>query len=79
MKFYVDLNKVDDIKFFVKQAEKYKHDCDIVVRNKDRVFAVDGTSIMGLFSLNLSEPVEVEINNNEKAEAFKQDIHRMIV
>ena len=77
MKFYVDLNKIDDIKFFVKHTEKY--DCDIVVRNKDRVFAVDGTSIMGLFSLNLSEPVEVEINNNEKAEAFKQDIHRMIV
>lgn len=77
MKFYVDLNKIDDIKFFVKHTEKYG--CDIVVRNKDRVFAVDGTSIMGLFSLNLSEPVEVEINDNKKAEAFKQDIHRMIV
>lgn len=79
MKFFVDLNKIDDIKFFVKHAEKYKHDCDIVVRNKDRVFSIDGTSIMGLFSLNLSEPVEVEINDNEVAELFKEDIYKMIV
>ena len=77
MKFYVDLNKVDDIKAFVKNAEKY--DCDIVVRNKDRVFQIDGTSLIGLFSLNLSEPVEVEINDNEAAELFKNDIYAMLV
>ena len=71
------IDLVDDIKTFVKNAEKY--DCDIIVRNRDRVFQVDGTSLIGLFSLNLSEPVEVEINDNKKAEAFKQDIHRMIV
>ena len=77
MKFYVDLNKVDDIKAFVKNAEKY--DCDIVVRNKDRVFAIDGTSLIGLFSLNLSEPVEVEIKDNEAAELFQDDIYAMLV
>ena len=77
MKFFVDLNKVDDIKAFVKNAEKY--DCDIVVRNKDRVFAIDGTSLMGMFSLDLSEPVEVEIKDNEAAELFKDDIYAMLV
>lgn len=77
MKFFVDLNKVDDIKTFVNKAEKY--DCDIVVRNKDRVFQIDGTSLIGLFSLNLSEPVEVEIQDNEAAELFKDDIYAMLV
>ena len=77
MKFYVDLNKVDDIKNFVKHAENY--DCDIIVRNMDRVFQVDGTSLIGLFSLNLSEPVEVEINDSEAAELFKNDIYSMLV
>ena len=77
MKLYVDLNRVDDIKNFVRKAEKY--DCDIVVRNKDRVFAVDGTSLIGLFSLNLSEPVEVEINDDEAAELFQNDIYAMLV
>ena len=77
MKLYVDLNRVDDIKNFVKNAEKY--DCDIVVRNKDRVFQVDGTSLIGLFSLNLSEPVEVEIKDNEAAELFQDDIYAMLV
>ena len=77
MKFFVDLNKVDDIKTFVNKAEKY--DCDIVVRNKDRVFAIDGTSLMGMFSLDLSEPVEVEIKDDEAAELFKDDIYTMLV
>ena len=77
MKFFVDLNKVDDIKTFVKNAEKY--DCDIIVRNRDRVFQVDGTSLIGLFSLNLSEPVEVEIKDNEVAELFQDDIYAMLV
>ena len=77
MKFFVDLNKVDDIKTFVKHAENY--DCDIIVRNRDRVFQVDGTSLIGLFSLNLSEPVEVEIKDNEAAELFKDDVYSMLV
>lgn len=77
MKFYVDLNKVDDIKTFVKKAEKY--DCDIIVRNIDRIYQIDGTSLIGLFSLNLSEPVEVEIKDNEAAELFKNDIYTMLV
>lgn len=77
MKFFVDLNKVDDIKFFVKQAERY--DCDIIVKNKDRIFSIDGTSIMGLFSLNLSEPVEVIIKNEEAAESFQREIYKLLV
>lgn len=77
MRFFVDLNKVDDIKFFVKQAERY--DCDIIVKNKDRIFSIDGTSIMGLFSLNLSEPVEVIIKNEEAAESFQREIYKLLV
>ena len=77
MKFFVDLNKVDDIKTFVKKAEKY--DCDIIVRNINRIYQIDGTSLIGLFSLNLSEPVEVEIKDNEAAELFKNDIYTMLV
>lgn len=77
MKFYVDLNKIDDIKTFVKNAERY--DCDIVVRNSGRIFAIDGTSLMGMFSLNLSEPVEVEINDSEVAKLFKEDVYTMVV
>lgn len=77
MNFYVDLNNIDDIKFFVKQAEKYP--CDIIVRNIDRIFSIDGSSIMGVLSLNLSEPVEVIIKDKESAESFKEDIYRLII
>lgn len=77
MKFYVDLNKVEDVKNFVKKAGKY--DCDIAVRSQDRVFAVDGTSLIGLFSLDLSKPVEVDIKDREAAELFKDDIYGLLV
>lgn len=77
MKFCVDLNKVEDVKNFVKKAEKY--DYDIIVRSQDRVFAVDGTSIIGLFSLDLSKPVEVEIKDDEAGELFKNDIYGFLL
>ena len=77
LNFYVDLTNLDDIKFFVIQAEKYP--CDIIVRNIDRIFSIDGSSIMGVLSLNLSEPVEVVIKDKESAESFKEDIDRLII
>lgn len=77
MNFFVDLNNIDDIKFFIRQAEKYP--CDIIVRNIDRIFSIDGTSIMGILSLNLSEPIEVVIKDKESAESFKEDIYRLII
>lgn len=77
MRFYVDLNKVEDVKNFVKKAEKY--DCDIVVRSQDRVFAVDGTSLIGMFSLDLSRPVEVDVKGEEEAELFKNELYGLLV
>lgn len=76
MELIVDLNKVEDVKKFVKCAERY--DVDIIVRNRERAFAVDGSSIMAMFSLDLSQPVIVDIKDNEAAESFKQDISKFI-
>lgn len=76
MEFIVDLNKVEDVKKFVKYAERY--DVDIIVRNRERAFAVDGSSIMAMFSLDLSQPVIVDIKDNEAAESFKQDISKFM-
>ena len=77
MEFLVDLNKVEDVKKFVRFAELYN--VDIIVRNQDRNFAVDGSSIMAMFSLDLSTPVIVYIEDIEAAESFKNDIYKLIV
>jgi phosphotransferase system HPr-like phosphotransfer protein len=77
VEFYVDLNKIEDIKMFVNTAESY--DCDIIVKNKERVFSVDGSSLMGVMSLDLSQPVLVQISDIEAGESFKNDIYTVVV
>ena len=77
MEFLVDLNKVEDVKTFVKTAELY--DVDVNVHSQNRKFTVDGASIMGLFSLDLSMPVIVYIEDVEAAESFKNDIYQLII
>lgn len=77
MEFLVDLNKVEDVKAFVRCAELY--DTDIIVRNQDRNFAVDGSSIMAMFSLDLSRPVLVHIEDETIGNKFKKDVIEFVV
>ena len=77
MDFLVDLRGVEDVKKFCKKAEKYK--CDIMVKNRGRAFMVDGASILGVFSLNLMEPVEVHIENVKDEEVFKEDVQEFVI
>ncbi len=77
MEFLVDLNRVEDVKTFVKFAEKYEK--DVMVKNQDRAFMVDGGSIMGMFSLDLSRPVIVTIADTEKGRQFKSQVSKFIV
>lgn len=77
MEFLVDLNKVEDVKEFVKIASLY--DTNIVVSNQDRNFRVDGSSLMGLFSLDLSKPVVVYIYDKEVTNIFKEKVKKFVI
>lgn len=77
MEFLVDLNKVEDVKEFVKIASLY--DTNIVVSNQDRNFRVDGSSLMGLFSLDLSKPVVVYIYDKEVTNIFKEEVKKFVI
>lgn len=60
----VSLNTINKVKKFSNIANKF--DCDIdVLQGK---YIVDGRSIMGIFSLNLTETVTVEIESDDKKE-----------
>ena len=52
----IELKTIQDVKDFVEVNSKY-YDCEIVV--KQGRYIVDGKSILGIFSLNLLEPVKV--------------------
>ena len=50
------LNTISDVKNFVNIACKYDFSADLVSGR----YSVDAKSIMGIFSLDLSKPVELE-------------------
>lgn len=58
----IELKTIQDVKDFVEVSSRY-HDCEIVV--KQGRYRIDGKSILGIFSLNLLEPVKVFIDFND--------------
>ncbi len=51
------LGSIEDVKEFVTITNKYEFDCDLVSGR----YAVDAKSIMGIFSLDLSKPLNMVI------------------
>lgn len=77
MEFLVSLNMVEDIKKFVGIAGK--QDFDIFIKNQGRAIIIDAKSLMGVFSLDLSNPVIVAIYDKESGEIFKEAVKEFIV
>lgn len=77
MEFKVLLNMVDSTKDFVRIAELFNTNID--VRTCNNRFIVDGTSLMGMFSLDLSLPVIVSVNDDEVGNAFKEAVIKYVV
>lgn len=70
----IKLNTIEDVNYFVSICSHYEVDID--VRQDHHI--VDGKSILGIFSLNLLEPVKVIIDSeddNSKIDFYK-DIER---
>ena len=65
--FYVSLSSIEDVRQFVNAATRCPCEVDVLSGR----YVVDGKSIMGLFSLDLSQPVKVEVRGaEEEREAF---------
>lgn len=65
IKLKIKLDKIQDIKDFVEEATMLDCDLDLV---RDR-YIIDAKSIMALFTLDLSKPVDLVIHSDEKAAA----------
>ena len=63
IEFCLSLNKVEDVKRFVKIAED--SEAQVIVSSEDKRFSVDGTSLLGLFSLDLSNDVRVVVSDSD--------------
>lgn len=77
MEFLVNLNMVKSVKEFVAIAEK--QDFDILIKNQGRAIVIDAKSIMGVFSLDLSNPVIVEVYDKKEGKKFKEAVKEFVV
>lgn len=74
MKCKVALNSVNDVKAFVNITFRAEKDVDIHCGK----YHIDGKSIMGIFSLELDKPIEVELDDHD-AEKLLGELERFIV
>ena len=54
----ITLEGINDVKKFVNVVSKYEFDVDLLSGR----YAVDAKSIMGIFSLDLSKPIDLNIH-----------------
>ena len=69
------LNTINDVKKFVNIVSKYDFDVDLISGR----YAIDAKSIMGIFSLDLAEPIELKVHCKDDGEEFRQKIAKFIV
>ena len=74
--FPIQLTSVSDIKAFVDAANRLDCDVDVICGR----YLVDGKSIMGLFSIDLSEPIQVQVRGSQaQADIFMGAIQKFLV
>ena len=60
----ISLNSIDKVKSFVNDITKFDSDFDLVSGR----YVIDAKSIMGIFSLDLSKPIELNIHAEENVQ-----------
>lgn len=73
-KMSVMLSSIEDVKEFVALTNSYAFESDLVSGR----YAVDAKSIMGIFSLDLSKPIELNAHTDD-ADKFFKEIDKFIV
>ena len=61
----ISLNSIDKVKSFVNDISRFDYDFDLISGR----YVIDAKSIMGIFSLDLSKPIELNIHAEEEADA----------
>ena len=72
--FNIMLKSINDVKDFVNVVNKFDFDVDLTSGR----YIVDAKSIMGIFSLDLSKPIKVEVHA-EECDKFCDEIRNFIV
>ena len=71
----ISLNSIDKVKSFVNTLSKFDTDFDLVSGR----YVIDAKSIMGIFSLDLSKPIDLNIHAENDSEEILQALSPYIV
>ena len=71
----ISLNSIDKVKSFVNEISKFDNDFDLVSGR----YVIDAKSIMGIFSLDLSKPINLNIQADVNMNAILQAIKQYII
>lgn len=69
------LNSIDKVKAFVNTLTKFDCDFDLISGR----YVIDAKSIMGIFSLDLSKPIELNIHATDKLDEILEALKPYIV
>ena len=72
--FNIMLDSINKVKTFVNIVAKCDYDVDLTSGR----YIVDAKSIMGIFSLDLSKPIKIDIHGDEEG-TFEEEIKDFIV
>lgn len=63
----ISLNSIDKVKSFVNVISQFDSDFDLISGR----YVIDAKSIMGIFSLDLAQPIDLTIHAENDAEILK--------
>ena len=71
----ISLNSIDKVKSFVNEITKFDSDFDLVSGR----YVIDAKSIMGIFSLDLSKPIDLNIHAQDRLDVILEALAPYIV
>ncbi len=71
----ISLNSIDKVKSFVNDVTRFDCDFDLISGR----YIIDAKSIMGIFSLDLSRPIDLAIHEDAKADEILEVLKPYIV
>ena len=71
----ISLNSIDKVKAFVNEVTKYDAEFDLVSGR----YVINAKSIMGIFSLDLSKPIDLNIHSENNIDEILAKLDEFIV
>ena len=64
---YVKINSIDKVKEFVKDAESFSCDIDVISGR----YTINAKSLMGIFSIDLTKELKIIIQSEDREEILR--------